>query len=204
MHIFSAGVMRNSYLHYMIYLWIYLLFSTTWTQQYFSCLTLCCMLLLMAVLTIITRYVPDANLLTSLALSHIFFSLKVYDEILAVLKHVEDRNQEYNVTNNSIGSYKVVCCIGLTYSTFLSDEIKQVFFSLDFSHISAQTIFSLLDCLTRWVRLKADSTSRTQAHVNSRSERNDTTGIYCELFTVLSFRKFWSTNSYGKSRSNSW
>ena len=83
-----------------------------------------------------------------------FSSLKVYDEILAVLKHVEERNMEH-VSNNSI----------------------------DFSHISAQTIFSIFDCLTRWVRLKEDSTAKTQL-VTTRPERNEGTGICRSLITM--------------------
>ena len=55
-----------------------------------------------------------------------------------------------------------------TYSTI--KEIGILFFSVDFSHISAQTIFSFLDYLTRWARLKADSTCKTQI-LTSRAER---------------------------------
>ena len=54
----------------------------------------------------------------------------------------------------------------------------------DFSQMSAQTIFSFLDYLTRWARLKADSTCKTQI-LNSRSERHnqDTAGAF--LFQKL-------------------
>lgn len=50
------------------------------------------------------------------------------------------------------------------------------YFISDFSHISAQTIFSLLDCLTRWARLKADSSSKTV--LNTRSEKNEASGMF--------------------------
>jgi hypothetical protein len=51
------------------------------------------------------------------------------------------------------------------------------YFISDFSHISAQTIFSLLDCLTRWARLKADSSSKTVL-LNTRSEKNEASGMF--------------------------
>lgn len=55
-----------------------------------------------------------------------------------------------------------------------------ILFLLDFRYLSAQTIFSLLDCLTRWARLKADRNSKTQS-INIRPEKADTLGMFLLL-----------------------
>ncbi|XP_028398063.1 serine/threonine-protein kinase ATR-like isoform X2 [Dendronephthya gigantea] len=80
---------------------------------------------------------------------------EVYDEILVVLKHVQEQNPNFDTASTSV----------------------------DFSHMSAQTIFSVLDCLTRWARLKADSNSKTQTIINTRQEKAGTSG--CDDLTKV-------------------